>query len=220
MTEPAYGQIWDATNVDHGLIHHLKLWIPTYLPYVLRQKEAQRAAWGEPALWGAEKPHAANITYTVRHAANEKYPEDQLPMFLAYCPGMKGAPHLAGDGNMRADFDVALTAIASGQEAANTRELAFLLMSAAQMAIMQHKGLSGLSTEVQHGPLSSRPFTIVGGEKERSLLAIMLPLIISVQTVLNAQEGPTVPLAEPEEEPAEGPEVESTELTVELEALG
>ena len=216
MTEPVYGPITDATDVDHGLVYHLKLWMPTYVPYVTRQKEAKQVEREEPALWPTAKPKASDLSYIVRHAANQTFPEDQLPALLAYCPGMRGVPHTAGDGNMRADWDVALTAIASGQDIVNTRELAFLFMSAAQMAIMQHKGLSGLATEVQHGSLSSKPFTIVGGEKERSLLAIMLPLVISVQTVLNAQEGPVKPLVEPEVEPEAGPTVKSEELEVSL----
>lgn len=202
-----WGPMVDGSDVERALLEHLKAWMPTMVPAVRREKDPAAERWSQGI-----SPIAS---YTVRHAANEKWPEDQLPMLLAYCPGLYGQPKAEGDGVYSARFACTISAIASGFDMEDCKELSRLYASAARLAIAQHPALGGFAEGAEW--IDSQNFQVTRGvEAERSLMSVSDVWAIDVAEVFNRDAGVREPLEDPETEPGDPPLVTSTDAEVEL----
>lgn len=191
-----FGLSIDGDDVEAALLAHLRKWMPTYVGDAVRIRDPEGKLWPEGILPVRE--------YTVRHAADEKWPEDQLPMLLAHCPGFAAPPVRQGDGQVGAMFLVNLSAIASGVDIEDTKRLARVYASAANKAIMQKPDLGGFAEETAWMDMKNFPITR-GVEAERNLMAVANVYVISVANVLELDAGPDAPLKDPSESPGERP---------------
>ncbi len=187
-----FGDNIDSADVEEALLTFLREWMPTYITEIVRQKDPAGTIWPNGV--------AAVRSFTVVHAAEEKWPEDQLPMLLAHSPGLAEEPEAQGDGTVSAKYACGLSAIASGSTLAMTKALARVYGSAARMAILQHEGLGGFAEGVEWK--DERLFPVVQGvEAERNLMSVSGMYVIEVAQVLNRDGGPREPLEPPYTEP-------------------
>lgn len=183
-----FGPMIDGSDVERALLDFLKRWIPTYLAEIVRERDPDGTVWPNGL--------APVRNYTVVHSLEEKWPEDQLPMFLAYCPGIVGEPQYRGDGEVSAIFAVGLSAIASGATMMDTKQIARAYATAAKAAIVQHEGLDGFALGTRW--IDERNYPVVQGvEAERNLMAVSMIFEIEVEEILNRDEGPVKPDTEP-----------------------
>lgn len=195
-----YGQIVDGAEVEAALLAHLRAWMPAYVAEVKRQKDPDDEIW--PPSAGRPLGLEPINSYTVVHEANEKWPENHLPMLLAYCPGLGEPPMAEGDGTYSGRFQVILTAIASGIDLADTKALARLYASAARAAILQHPALGGFAAEDGIDWVGHENYRITKGvEAERNLMGVSDTFLIGVAQILNRDAGPRQPFVSPTDPP-------------------
>lgn len=212
MIGDLFGINVDGDDVEAALLAHLKRWMPSYVPDIVREKDPDGERWPGgvgPMVPGGPPSVLPVHEFTVKHAADEKWPEDQLPMLLAHCPGFAAPPSYEGDGTVSASFLVNLSAIASGVDIEDTKKLARVYGSAANKIITQKPDLGGFAENTQWVDLKNFPIS-KGVEGERNLMAVANVYIITVAKVLDHQEGPDAPLEEPNESPGERPVAKKT----------
>jgi hypothetical protein len=200
-----FGPMLDGAAVEAALLDHLKLWLPTYLAEVVRQRDPEGELWPNGL--------APVRNYTVVHNVEEKWPEDQLPMLLAYCPGISGEPQYRGDGEVSAIFACGLSAIASAATLTDTKQITRAYATAAKAAIIQHEDLGGFALGTRWKDERNYP-VVQGVEAERNLMAVSMIYEIEVEEILNRHEGPQAPTVEP---PDEWPTVKETEVEITME---
>jgi hypothetical protein len=208
MKGDQFGGTIDGDDVEAALLAHLAKWMPSYLGDAVRIKDPAGELWpggvGDPAELG----QAAVLPvreYTVKHAAEEKWPEEQLPMLLAHCPGFGKPPSYEGDGTVTGYFLVNLSAIASGGGIDDTKKLARVYSSAAAKLIAQKPDLGGFATNTQW--MDSKNMRPPGADRERNIMSVVNVLQIEVPNIFDASEGPSDPLEEPGEPPGPWPTV-------------
>lgn len=202
-----FGDFVDGADVEVALLEHLKLWMPTYVEEVRRQKDPLEDTW---------RSVAPIRSFTVVHQADQKWPEDQLPMLLAYAPGLAAEPDAEGAGPMGAIYECALTAIASGSGMADSKALARLYATAAKGAILQHESLGGFALGTRWTNEKNYPLTGFA-DRERSLMAVSAVYQIEVEAVLDRHAGIAEPEVDPESPADPLPEITSTDVEVTIE---
>jgi hypothetical protein len=208
MLGDQFGVTIDGDDVEAALLAHLQRWMPTYLPDAVRIKDPDLERWpggvGDPAETGKASVLPVR-EYTVKHAAEEKWPEEQLPMILAHSPGFGKPPSYEGDGTVTGYFLVNLSAIASGASIDDTKKLARVYGSAAMKVIAQKPDLGGFAQNVEWLDLKNmRP---PGADRERNIMAVVNVLQIEVPGIFDGNEGPTAPLPDPGTSPGPWPTV-------------
>lgn len=208
MKGDLFGLTIDGDDVEAALLEHLKLWMPSYLADAVRIKDPKGELWpggvGDPLELG-EAAVLPVREFTVKHAAEEKWPEEQLPMLLAYSPGMGKPPEYEGDGTMTGFHLINLSAIASGGGTDDTKKLARVYASAAMKAIAQKPDLGGFARNVQW--MDSKNMRPPGADRERNIMAVVNVLQIEVPNIFDADAGPDKPLDDPGTSPGERPKV-------------
>lgn len=206
MKGDLFGITIDGDDVEAALLAHLKRWMPSYLPDAVRIKDPDSELWpggvGDPA----ELEQAAVLPvreYTVKHAAEEKWPEEQLPMILAHSPGFGKPPTYEGDGTVTGFYLVNLSAIASGAGIDDTKKLARVYSSAAAKVLAQKPDLGGFATNTQW--MDSKNMRPPGAERERNIMAVVNVLLIEVPGIFDANSGPDEPLKDPGTPPGDWP---------------
>lgn len=215
MLGDLFGATIDGDEVEAALLAHLKLWMPTYLGDAVRIKDPERELWpggvGDPADLGKAAVLPVR-EFTVKHAAEEKWPEEQLPMLLAHCPGFGKPPTYEGDGTVTGYFLVNLSAIASGASIEDTKKLGRVYGSAAMKILAQKPDLGGFARNTQWLDLKNmRP---PNADRERNIMAVVNVLQIEVPGILDDQAGPDAPLDDPGTSPGERPEAKAVEADV------
>lgn len=203
-----FGEILDASHVEAALVAHLQTWSPTYVAEIERQRDPAHTRWPNGL--------APIRNYTVVHSAEEKFPEDQLPMILIFSPGLAAPPEYHGGGETSAIYAAAVAAIASADTLANTKAITRAYASAAKAAIVQHEDLGGFALGTRW--IDERNYPIVAGvEVERNLMAVSMTFEIEIENVLERDTGPLAPVEPPEEAPPEPPVVKTHEVEIDLE---
>lgn len=202
MIGDQFGATLDGDDVEAALLAFLKRWLPTYLPDAVRIKDPGAKLWpggvGDPQDTGKASVLPVR-EFTVKHAAEEKWPEEQLPMILAHCPGFGKPPTYEGDGTVTGYFLVNLSAIASGSSTDDTKKLGRVYASAAMKAIAQNPDLGGFAGNTQWLDLKNmRP---PGADRERNIMAVVNVLEIEVPGIFDSSEGPSAPLEDPSKSP-------------------
>lgn len=207
-----FGPFRDGSDVEKALLAFLPQWMPTYVAEVRRQKDPDGELWPD----GVEPLE----TFERRHFAAEKWPEDQLPMLLAHCPGEFDDPEQEGEGAVNARWIVVLIAIAEGggdEPEEDAKELARLYSTAALGAIAQHPDLGGFAEGIAIG--REVPYPIRKGvDAERTLMGVEVPYVIEVAEKLNVHEGPLEPLPDPDDPPEDWPRVKEGGGSVRVES--
>lgn len=212
-----FGVALDGAEVEVALLAALQRWLGppgfTYLNWARRLKDPGGTIWPVDAGTPEREVGVPKIrTYSIVHFANEKWPEDQLPMFLAYSRGLVEPPVSEGDGRISGRFVIVLTAISSGQTEADAKALARLYATAARGALLQHPGLvSDAYPDGFGGPQADEGgitwgdhanFAITKGvEAERNLMGVSDTFLVSVGNLLNFHAGVREPFAAPDEIP-------------------
>lgn len=194
MTDEVFGPLIDGSDVEEALLAHLERWTPTTIAAVRRRRDPEGKTWPNGI--------APIRSFTVVHAVAQKWPEDQLPMYLAYSPGMLGAPTVDGEGLMRATWSMTLTAIASGSDIGDTKALARVYSTAAKLAILQHPDLGEFARATDLVAEENFPVSR-GVEAERQLMAVATGYTVEVDDVLDTNAGPLDPAKDPETPPAD-----------------
>lgn len=197
-----YGPLVDSADVERAMLAHLAAWMPSQTHAAQAQKDPEGETWTGPV--------EGIRSYTVRHMAMENWPEDQLPMILAYSPGMDDAPTQNGDGTMDARFALLLLVVSSGYDTDEARANARLYAAAATRSIMQDPSLSAgtehpFAAGVHLGQVINYPVTN-GVAADRFLSAVQMPFVIEVQATVDVQAGPVKPPDDPAEEPEDRPQ--------------
>jgi hypothetical protein len=204
-----FGPTVDGEAVELALLAFLERWMLDYTWDAVRIRDPDKTIWpggvGDPAKLG--EPAVLPVKeFTIKHAAEEKWPEDQLPMLLAHSPGFAKPPELRGDGTIATHHTINLAAIASGVDMEDSKRLARVYGSAAAKAIMQKPDLGGFAMATDWLDLKNFPVTR-GVEAERSLMAVTNVFAITVAQAMVASDGPEAPSKEPDESPGPWPQV-------------
>jgi hypothetical protein len=218
--EANFGTAIDGAEVEVALLAALRKWIGppgfTYLAWAKHEKDPTDAIWAPKPTGSGEPWESLGIgeirSYSVTHFANEKWPEDQLPMFLAYSRGLAEPPASQGDGTVTGRFLVVLTSISSGQTMGDAKALARLYATAARGALMQHPGLASDAypdgfggPELDQGGIvwaDHSNFEISRGvDAERSLMGVSDTYLVPVGNLLNFNAGVQEPFATPADVP-------------------
>lgn len=208
MKGDLFGITIDGDDVEAALLAHLEKWMPSYLADAVRIKDPDGELWpggvGDPAETGVGSVLPVR-EFTVKHAADDKWPEEALPMLLAHCPGFGKPPAYEGDGTVTGYFLIHLSAIASGSTTDDTKKLGRIYASAAAKAIGQKPDLGGFARNTQWLDLKNmRP---PGADRERNIMAVVNTLQIEVAAMLDGASGPDKPLENPEDPPPDIPVV-------------
>lgn len=208
MIGDLYGLTVDGDDVERALLAFLKRWMLDYTWDAVRIKDPDRKLWpggvGDPADLG--EPAVLPVReYTVKHAAEEKWPEDQLPMLLAHSPGFAKPPTIYAD-RIETHHLVNLAAIASGVDMDDSKRLGRVYASAAAKAIVQKPDLDDFALATDWLDLKNFPVTR-GVEAERSLMAVTNVLAITVGNAFDPTAGPDEPSKAPEDSPGPRPKV-------------
>lgn len=206
MIGDLFGISIDEDDAEEALLAHLKLWMPSYLGDAVRIKDPDGERWpggvGDPAETG-EASVLPVREYTVKHAAEEKWPEEALPMFLAHSPGFAKPPTYEGDGTVTGYFLVNLSAIAGGSSIDDTKKLARVYSAAASKILTQKPDLGGFAKNVAW--MDRKNMRPPGADRERNLMAVVNVLAIEVPNIFDADAGPDQPLEDPGTSPGERP---------------
>lgn len=200
-----FGELIDGDDVEAAVLAHLQKWEETHLAAAMALKDPDSAIWPEGV--------SELKSYTVVHAANDNWPEDQLPMQLVYAPGLAEPPVSDGEGGIDVRYSCLITSIASGFDQADSKKLARLYASVGMLSMLQDPSLSGFARAVHWVDLNNFPVTR-GVRTERNLMAVTVSYIIDVPQVIDVQAGVKVPLADPGVEPEVADPPNTTHLQV------
>jgi hypothetical protein len=203
MSVAVFGDLFVATDLEEAVQDTLKLWFPTYLAEVERQK-------------GLE-PHFIPVPPEAGYGrVNEftKFQEDRLPAVIVVSPGIAPRPPLmAGTGAWRAWYRVGVAVVASGNDRDSTRNLSKWYTAALKGAILQHEdlgefGAAGIAWTNERN-------TDVPDEQGRTLGSAAVTFDVEVHDVVNSRLGLLTPPEDPYED-FEPQEITARHLDVEI----
>jgi hypothetical protein len=208
-----FGPSLDSSDVERALLAHLRAWMPTTIPAILRIKDPEKERWPK----GIRPIQTYDVSFAT--AVGERWPGSILPMLVAQSPGMTDDPTTNGDGTVDARYGVVLAAVAEGRTAEDTKELARAYAAAARLAIMQEPSLkAGTETPFAQGIKLGQELNSPvsrGVEAERTLRMVTVAYEIEVAGILDVSGGPLEPLEEPESEPEDWPKVKEGSVEIE-----
>lgn len=210
-----FGQMVSGFDVERAMVDflsaprgaHQGTWIDTYLGEVERLQGYQPNA--------IERPRGI-----VTSSDFEKWPEDQVPVYVVICPGVTGPPTRRGDGSYGASFGVGIAAVASdvdadGNSTASSRKLAQAHGLAIRTAVTQHKSLGGFANTCKWLDESYRDLIF---DDTRTLATAMIGFEVVVESVVQTG-GPSEPVAIPPDDPGPWPTVTEIDVDVEPKTL-
>lgn len=181
-----FGQIIDGSYVEQAVIDLLKVWSPSYLAEVARQRSL------------ASLPNIRTYTVTSQF---EKWPEDQLPTVLVISTGLAEPPKQRGDGKIDVCFLTGLAVIVSADTPENTNKIAKAYTAAIRAALAQHKSLGGKTDGLTW---LDEKYDDLPPEQTRTIGAGQLVFEVDVKNVTDASAGPLSPTIE---DPGDWPQV-------------
>jgi hypothetical protein len=204
--EHIFGPLIDGGEVEDRVIAHLRGWEPTHRAEIERRR-ADDHGW--------DNGLAPIKDYRVTHAADDKWPEDQLPMILALCPGLAGQPSVDGSGKVTVPYTVGIIAIASGIDRADAKAIARAHLAVATLSILQHRSIGGLAESVKWVDGRNQEVTR-GVDLDRNLFSASAIFQVSVPEAIDMSAGVAQPLSDPDTEPADRPTVDPAKRGLEV----
>lgn len=197
------GPVVTGHDVEQAVKATLNLWASFYIGEMER-------------LQGYPADSVQRALGSVTASEFEKWPEDQLPVYIVICPGLSGQPERRSDGTWAASFAVGVGVVASDLDEASTRKLAETHTAAIRLAVMQHKTLGGFATETnwRDERYDDLPF-----QDTRSLGSGRVTFEVSVEGVMRESGPRTLPTPPPSADPGPWPNVSEVDVNVELEAI-
>lgn len=197
-----FGPIIGGEQLEVAVKDTLKLWLPTYLAEIERQR----------GLDPRSLPMIRNFTF-----ANEleKFPEDQLPVAVIISPGIGGdLPTMDGEGQYTAKFICGIAVIVSADTQTNTNRLSKMYGAAIRACLLQQPSLGGFASGVEW---QDERFDDIPSEDRRSLAAAQEIFHMEVSGITNERLGMAVPPDDPYAVPAEWPEAETVQVSIDKE---
>ena len=193
MSDPTvskiFGPILDKTDVENAMEEHLRLWLPTYLAELERQKGYEPETIRTPVAW-------------LRSNDFSKWPEDHTPAILIISPGLVGDPTREGSSVWSAPYGVGVAAVVSSIDRDSTRKLAGFYGAAIRAAVLQHPSLGNFARDTNW---VDERFDDVPQEDERSLASAQEVFRVDVFGVTAGRTGPKTPPEDPYAIPADPP---------------
>lgn len=181
-----YGPLVSASDVEEGVIAHLRLWLPAYLREVDRRYDIE-----EPGLPSIRSYSTVNEF--------KKWPEEQIPAVIVISPGTDGEPKREGDGTYRTKWTVGTAVVVSARDQASTNRIAKLYGLAVRAAILQHQKLGELNAESVEW--NAERYDNVRRESNRTIAAANLIFGVQIRGTINSLAGPIVPPPDPSADP-------------------
>lgn len=197
-----FGTIVSGKVVERAVAASLEIWMDGYLGEMERVDGYDANS--------IERPRGI-----VTASEFEKWPEDQLPVIVIISSGIQGKPTRRGDGSYEATWQIAVAPIASDMNSEETRDLASTMGAASRAALTQHKRLEselhpdGFGTSMEW--VGEVPASIPFGDS-RTLAAMMVMFLVTVDHVVEEAAGPRVPPENPAVPMPEGPQVTSIKV--------
>lgn len=215
MIDDLFGLTVDGDDAERALLDFLQRWMLTYTWDAVRIKDPESKLWpggvGDPNEIG--QPAVLPVReFTVKHAAEENWPEEQLPMLLAHSPGFAKPPTFYAD-RVELHYLINLAAIASGADMDDSKRLARIYASAAAKAIIHHPDLDGFAKATDWLDLKNFPVTR-NVSAERNLMAVTNIVAITIDSAMDPNAGPEEPLEDPSKSPGPRPQAIVTHVDV------
>lgn len=168
-----FGELKDAGRVEEAFIERLRLWMPTYLSEVERQRGLTP---GDIAI-----PRAV-------FARNDfdRWQENQTPFIMVVASGT-GATRRSGDGYYSGDFLVGVGTFISSRDEATTRRLAHLYGAAVRGCIVQRRSLNDM---VEVADWTGADSDQIDVENTRSVQIFTESFSATLRKIVSWKEGP------------------------------
>jgi hypothetical protein len=195
--------IFDGSILTRSVLATLRKWYPTYLREIEFQRDYEQKLIPPPR------------TYTERWRF-DTYPDEQVPIVVAVCPGMAGEASSTGDGALSGWWALGVGIIAAANSEENSERLAKIYGAGARAIIMQKSFLDD-AWEYSGIDLMDETYTDVPDiEQSRTMRAAQVVFRVRVENIVNRLAGPAYPDGEdPDNQPgSEWPEVWSVFIDV------
>jgi len=205
MSESIFGPIFDGSVLTRAVLNTLKAWYPTYI----REIEIQR----NYATGKIPSPR----TYVERWKF-DSYPDEQVPIVVAVCPGMAAPPTASGDGSVSGWWILGVGVIAAANTEENSERMAKIYGAAARV-IMEQKSFLDDSWEFDGLNVMDESYVDIPDiEQSRTMRAAQVICQIHVANISNNLAGPAYPdPPDPDEQPGIGwPDVQTVFTDVQM----
>lgn len=187
--------IFVPDDLENAVMEELRAWMPSTLYEISIERD--------------EELLQSPLSYNIR-PDNNQFVEDQLPALIIVSPGTLNNPRKSGDQVYEADYRILIVAIISSTGRVNVNRNARIYAAAIRAVLVRRPGLGGIA---MGGLWEGESFDEGPEEQGRSLASITVEFAYTVPNVVQRGGGPATPLVPPQPIP-DGPEVTSTDLTV------
>jgi len=207
MTYPVedsiFGPIFSGEVLTQATLVTLKEWFPTYIHEI----ELQRG-------W-TPKQIPPPRTYVERWHF-DTYPDEQLPIVVAVCPGMAEPPRTDGDGTMSGWWSLGIGVIAAANVEKNSERMAKVYGAAAR-AIIEQKSYLDNSWDFDGVQVLDESYQDVPDmEQSRTMRSAQVVCRIHVMNIMNRFAGPAYPdVPDPSQPGAIWPDVQEVFIDIE-----
>jgi len=201
-----FGPIFDGSLLTKAVLETLHDWFPTYI----KEIELQRG-W----ITGEIPPPR---TYVERWRF-DSFPDDQIPIVVAVCPGMADAPTKNGEGIFGGWWSLGVGIIAAANTEDNTERLAKVYGAAAR-TILSQKGFFNDTWEFADCEIIDESYEDVPDmEQSRTMRSAQIITRVRVEQLWTEYGGPAYPDApDPDTQPGSQWPV-ANEVFVDIERL-
>jgi len=189
-----FGPINDAGVAEHALLNHLKLWLPTYLAEVDRQRGLVAGATAVPRSWQIVQQFDLSE-------------EPQMPAVIIESPGPNDTPKKEGDGTVRVTYEMRVISVVAAKDYASTNDLGKRYAGAIMDVVMQKRSLG--DPNVMGTDFMGYSHVEVPTEERRTKVGIATNLEITYRYAANWKMGPSMPIIVPD--PNADPPVDPTD---------
>ncbi len=182
MRAADFGPIITEVDVDEAILGMLKLWLPTHLAVIERERDKDVGFLARPRV-----ADYANVL------DDDEFPDHKMPAILVTTAQTEGVPEKDGDGFYYAAWNVTVSAVVRGQRPAHTRWLASLYGGAVRRAMVQMAdGVGGLDGEIRWAGSNLAPVADPQNAG-RYLAASVGRYVAYLDRVVQEHNGPAVP---------------------------
>jgi hypothetical protein len=175
-----FGPLVVETDVDRALIATLKLWLPTNLAQVERDRDLDPRTLARPV--------TASYSNVLE---DDEFLDHSLPAILVTTADANNYDRGA-DGFYTAAFTCNVSSVVRGRTGPETREVASIFSGAVKRTLSSHPDLDGFASETVLQSSSVEPVADTT-DQGRYLAVGMSTWIVYVDDVLQEGAGPTVP---------------------------
>jgi len=172
-----FGPIFDGSLLTRSVLATLRAWFPVYI----KEIEIQRG-WTPGQI-------PSPRTYVERWKF-DSYPDEQVPIVVAVCPGMASPPTAAGDGILGGWWALGIGVIAAANTEDNSERLAKVYGAAAR-AIIEQKSYLDDAWEYSGTQVVDESYTDIPDiEQSRTMRAAQIICQVRVENIMTKGAGP------------------------------